>query len=39
MDKLKQAFYWAVSCDACEFSILDIDEKILNVLRIVLTVF
>ena len=31
MDKLKFAFYWAASCGGCEIAVLDIDEKILDV--------
>lgn len=30
MDKLKLAAYWAASCGGCDVSILDIDEKILD---------
>lgn len=30
-EKLKFAFYWAASCGGCEVAVLDIDEKILNV--------
>lgn len=33
-DKLKIAFYWAASCGGCEVSVLDIDEKILDVVAI-----
>ncbi|MBU7015561.1 MAG: oxidoreductase [Theionarchaea archaeon] len=33
MDKLKFAFYWAASCGGCEIAVLDIDEKILNVVE------
>ncbi|HOE62767.1 MAG TPA: oxidoreductase [Candidatus Sumerlaeota bacterium] len=29
--KLKLAFYWAAGCGGCEVSVLDIDEKILDV--------
>jgi F420-non-reducing hydrogenase small subunit len=31
MDKLKFAFYWTASCGGCEIAVLDIDEKILDV--------
>jgi len=34
MDKLKLAFYWAASCGGCEIAVLDIDEKILDVVEI-----
>jgi F420-non-reducing hydrogenase small subunit len=34
MDKLKLAFYWAASCGGCEIAVLDIDEKILDVVGI-----
>ena len=30
-DKLKIAFYWAAGCGGCEVSVLDINEKILDV--------
>ena len=30
LDKLKLAFYWAASCGGCEIAVLDIDEKILD---------
>jgi F420-non-reducing hydrogenase small subunit len=33
MDKLKFAFYWAASCGGCEIAVLDIDEKILEVVE------
>jgi F420-non-reducing hydrogenase small subunit len=39
MDKLKFGFYWAASCGGCEIAILDIDEKILDVLEIADIVF
>jgi F420-non-reducing hydrogenase small subunit len=32
--KLKFAFYWAASCGGCEIAVLDIDEKILDVVEI-----
>src|SRR4030042_6853677 len=33
--KLQLAFYWAASCGGCEIAVLDIDEKILDVIAIV----
>ncbi len=33
-EKLKIAFYWAASCGGCEIAVLDINEKILDVLQI-----
>ena len=33
--KLQIAFYWAASCGGCEIAVLDIDEKILDVIGIV----
>jgi F420-non-reducing hydrogenase small subunit len=33
-DKLKIAFYWAASCGGCEIAVLDMNEKILDVLKI-----
>lgn len=38
-DKLKFAFYWASSCGGCEVAVLDIHEKILDVLKIADVVF
>ncbi|MCG3222472.1 MAG: oxidoreductase [Candidatus Heimdallarchaeota archaeon] len=38
-DKLKIAFYWAASCGGCEVTVLDIDEKILDVVAIADIVF
>ena len=32
--KLQLAFYWAASCGGCEIAVLDIDEKILDVISI-----
>lgn len=32
-EKLKFAFYWAASCGGCEVVVLDIDEKILDVVE------
>lgn len=37
--KLKLAFYWAASCGGCEISVLDINEKILDVIQIADIVF
>lgn len=34
MEKLKLALYWAASCGGCEIAVLDIDEKILDVVEI-----
>ncbi len=31
MEKLKIAFYWAASCGGCEIAVLDLNEKILDV--------
>jgi len=39
MDKLKVAFYWAASCGGCEIAVLDINEKILDVIQIADIVF
>jgi len=33
-EKLKIAFYWAASCGGCEIAVLDINEKILDVIKI-----
>ena len=33
-EKLKFAFYWAASCGGCEIAVLDINEAILDVLKI-----
>jgi len=33
MEKLKFAFYWAASCGGCEIAVLDINEKILDVVQ------
>jgi len=33
MEKLKFAFYWAASCGGCEIAVLDIHEKILDVVE------
>lgn len=37
--KLKFAFYWAASCGGCEIAVLDINEKILDVLQVADIVF
>ncbi|MCW4010685.1 MAG: oxidoreductase [Candidatus Bathyarchaeota archaeon] len=37
--KLKIAFYWAASCGGCEIAVLDINEKILDVVGIADIVF
>ena len=39
MDKLKYAFYCAASCGGCEIAVLDIDEKILDVVETVNIIF
>jgi F420-non-reducing hydrogenase small subunit len=39
MDKLKFAFYWAASCGGCEIAVLDINEKILDVVGLADIVF
>jgi F420-non-reducing hydrogenase small subunit len=33
-DKLQLAFYWAASCGGCEIAVLDMDEKILDVISV-----
>jgi F420-non-reducing hydrogenase small subunit len=38
-EKLKFAFYWAASCGGCEIAVLDIDEKILDVVAMADIVF
>jgi F420-non-reducing hydrogenase small subunit len=38
-NKLKIALYWAASCGGCEIAVLDINEKILDVLQIADIVF
>lgn len=38
-DKLKIAFYWAASCGGCEIAVLDMNEKILDVVQIADIVF
>jgi len=37
--KLKFAFYWAASCGGCEIAVLDVDEKILDVVALADIVF
>ena len=37
--KMKFALYWAASCGGCEISVLDMDEKILDVLQLADIVF
>jgi F420-non-reducing hydrogenase small subunit len=39
MEKLKFGFYWAASCGGCEVAVLDINEKILDVVAAVDIVF
>lgn len=39
MDKLKFAFYWSASCGGCEIAVLDINEKLLDVINIADIVF
>ncbi len=39
MEKLKFAFYWAASCGGCEIAVLDINEKIFDVLEVAEVVF
>jgi len=38
-EKLKFAFYWTASCGGCEIAVLDIDEKILDVVAAADVVF
>jgi len=38
-EKLKIGFYWAASCGGCEIAVLDINEKILDVIQIADIVF
>jgi F420-non-reducing hydrogenase small subunit len=38
-EKLKIAFYWAASCGGCEIAVLDINEKILDVIQLADIVF
>jgi len=39
VEKLKFAFYWAASCGGCEIAVLDINEKILDVVALADIVF
>jgi F420-non-reducing hydrogenase small subunit len=39
MEKMKFAFYWAASCGGCEIAVLDINEKILDVVALADIVF
>lgn len=38
-EKLKIGFYWAASCGGCEIAVLDINEKILDVVKLADIVF
>jgi F420-non-reducing hydrogenase small subunit len=38
-NKLKIAFYWAASCGGCEIAVLDLNEKILDVVQLADIVF
>ena len=38
-EKLKLGFYWAASCGGCEIAVLDINEKILDLVKIADIVF
>jgi F420-non-reducing hydrogenase small subunit len=38
-NKLRIAFYWAASCGGCEIAVLDINEKILDVIQLADIVF
>jgi F420-non-reducing hydrogenase small subunit len=38
-EKMKIAFYWAASCGGCEIAVLDINEKILDVVNLADIVF
>jgi len=38
-EKLKFAFYWAASCGGCEIAVLDVNEKILDVVALADIVF
>ncbi len=38
-EKLKIGFYWAASCGGCEIAVLDINEKILDVIQLADIVF
>jgi len=39
LEKLKIGFYWAASCGGCEIAVLDLNEKILDVLAVADIVF
>jgi len=39
VEKLKFAFYWAASCGGCEIAVLDVNEKILDVVALADIVF
>jgi F420-non-reducing hydrogenase small subunit len=39
VEKLKFGFYWAASCGGCEIAVLDVDDKILQVMEIAEIVF
>jgi len=39
LEKLKFGLYWAASCGGCEIAVLDVDEKILDVMEIADIVF
>jgi len=39
LEKLKLAFYWTASCGGCEIAVLDINERILDVIAIADIVF
>ena len=39
MEKLKLAFYWTASCGGCEIAVLDLNERILDVIAIADIVF
>src|SRR3990170_4769308 len=38
-NKLKIAFYWAASCGGCEIAVLDLNEKILDVVKLAAILF
>ena len=38
-EKLKLGFYWAASCGGCEIAVLDLNEKILDVVQMADIVF
>ena len=38
-EKLKIAFYWAASCGGCEIAVLDLNERILDVVKLADIVF